>query len=42
MKQILDLHIHSKYSRVCSSAMTSVNISGDYRTKGIDIWPKKL
>jgi uncharacterized protein (TIGR00375 family) len=37
MKQILDLHIHSKYSRACSSALTLVNIDAACRTKGIDI-----
>jgi Uncharacterized conserved protein len=37
MKQILDLHIHSKYSRACSSALTLANIDAACRTKGIDI-----
>jgi uncharacterized protein (TIGR00375 family) len=37
MKQILDLHIHSKYSRACSSALTLPNIDAACRTKGIDI-----
>jgi DNA helicase II / ATP-dependent DNA helicase PcrA len=37
MKQILDLHIHSKYSRACSSALTLPNIEAACRVKGIDI-----
>jgi|WetSurMetagenome_2_1015567.scaffolds.fasta_scaffold04666_8 DNA helicase II / ATP-dependent DNA helicase PcrA len=37
MKQILDLHIHSKYSRACSSALTLSNIDAACRIKGIDI-----
>jgi len=37
MKQVLDLHIHSKYSRACSSALTLSNIDAACRTKGIDI-----
>jgi uncharacterized protein (TIGR00375 family) len=37
MKQILDLHIHSKYSRACSSALTLGNIDAACRIKGIDV-----
>jgi uncharacterized protein (TIGR00375 family) len=37
MRQILDLHIHSKYSRACSSALTLPNIDAACRIKGIDI-----
>lgn len=37
MKQVLDLHIHSKYSRACSSALTLANIDAACRTKGINI-----
>ena len=37
MKQILDLHIHSKYSRACSSQLTLSNIEAACRIKGIDI-----
>jgi DNA helicase II / ATP-dependent DNA helicase PcrA len=37
MKQILDLHIHSKYSRACSSQLTLANIDATCRIKGIDI-----
>jgi uncharacterized protein (TIGR00375 family) len=37
MKQILDLHIHSKYSRACSPQLTLANIDAACRTKGIDI-----
>lgn len=37
MKQILDLHIHSKYSRACSSALTLPNIDAACRIKGIDV-----
>ncbi len=37
MRQILDLHIHSKYSRACSSQLTLPNIAAACRTKGIDI-----
>ncbi len=37
MKQILDFHIHSKYSRACSSALTLGNIDAACRIKGIDI-----
>jgi len=37
MRQILDLHIHSKYSRACSSALTLANIDAACRIKGLDI-----
>ena len=37
MQQILDLHIHSKYSRACSGALTLENIDTTCRQKGIDI-----
>lgn len=37
MRQILDLHIHSKYSRACSPNLTLANIDAACRTKGIDI-----
>lgn len=37
MKQVLDLHIHSRYSRACSAALTLPNIDKACRTKGIDI-----
>lgn len=37
MKQILDLHIHSKYSRACSSALTLENLDKTCRIKGVDI-----
>ncbi|MDP2736362.1 MAG: endonuclease Q family protein [bacterium] len=37
MQQILDLHIHSKYSRSCSPALTLENIEAACRTKGVDI-----
>ncbi|MFH1232392.1 MAG: endonuclease Q family protein [Patescibacteria group bacterium] len=37
MQQILDLHIHSKYSRACSPLLTLENIDATCRTKGIDI-----
>lgn len=37
MKQILDLHIHSKYSRACSGQLTLGNIDKTCRIKGIDI-----
>jgi uncharacterized protein (TIGR00375 family) len=37
MRQILDLHIHSKYSRACSSALTLANLDATCRIKGIDI-----
>jgi len=37
MEQILDLHIHSRYSRACSPALTLPNIEAACRTKGVDI-----
>lgn len=37
MKQILDLHIHSKYSRACSKQLTLKNIHKACQIKGIDI-----
>ncbi|KKQ60436.1 MAG: UvrD/REP helicase [Parcubacteria group bacterium GW2011_GWE2_38_18] len=37
MRQILDLHIHSKYSRACSKELTLSNIDAACRIKGIDI-----
>ena len=37
MQQILDLHIHSKYSRACSRDLTLSNIDKTCRTKGVDI-----
>ncbi|MFA6171499.1 MAG: endonuclease Q family protein [Patescibacteria group bacterium] len=37
MRKILDLHIHSKYSRACSKNLTLENIGAACRTKGIDV-----
>jgi uncharacterized protein (TIGR00375 family) len=37
MRQLLDLHIHSKYSRACSSALTLANLDETCRIKGVDI-----
>jgi uncharacterized protein (TIGR00375 family) len=37
MKQILDLHIHSRYSRACSQKLTLKNIDHACRIKGVDI-----
>lgn len=37
MKQVLDLHIHSRFSRACSSALTIPNIAAAAARKGIDI-----
>ncbi len=37
MQHILDLHIHSKYSRACSPALTLENIDKTCRIKGVDI-----
>jgi len=37
MQQILDLHIHSRYSRACSPQLTLVNIEKACRIKGINI-----
>jgi len=37
MRQILDLHIHSRYSRACSPRLTLENIDKACRIKGVDI-----
>jgi len=37
MRQILDLHIHSRYSRACSPKLTLANIESACRMKGVDI-----
>jgi uncharacterized protein (TIGR00375 family) len=37
MQQILDLHIHSRYSRACSPSLTLENIDAACRTKGVNI-----
>ncbi|MFH0891378.1 MAG: endonuclease Q family protein [Candidatus Falkowbacteria bacterium] len=37
MRQIADLHIHSKYSRACSRDLTLANIDKTCRVKGVDI-----
>lgn len=37
MRQVLDLHIHSRYSRACSPQLTLANIEKNCRLKGIDI-----
>ena len=37
MLQIADLHIHSKYSRACSSNLTLENIAKTAKIKGVDI-----
>lgn len=37
MRQIADLHIHSKYSRACSRDLTLENIDKVCRAKGVDI-----
>jgi uncharacterized protein (TIGR00375 family) len=37
MRQILDLHIHSKYSRACSPRLNLTEIEAACRRKGIDI-----
>lgn len=37
MRQILDLHIHSRYSRACSPQLTIPNIEAACRLKGVDI-----
>ena len=37
MRQIADLHIHSKYSRACSPRLTLENIGKTCRIKGVDI-----
>lgn len=37
MRQILDLHIHSKYSRACSKSLDLQSIAQTCETRGIDI-----
>lgn len=37
MRQILDLHIHSRYSRACSRDLILANIDKTCRIKGVDI-----
>ena len=37
MRQILDLHIHSRFSRACSPQLLLANIDRVCRTKGVDI-----
>ena len=37
MQQILDLHIHSRYSRACSPQLTLENIDAACRTKGVNV-----
>lgn len=37
MQQILDLHIHSKYSRACSKELNLENIEKACKIKGVDI-----
>lgn len=37
MRQILDLHVHSKYSRACSQQLTLPNIDAACRIKGVDM-----
>lgn len=37
MKQVLDLHIHSRFSRACSKELTLPNIAAAAARKGIDI-----
>jgi len=37
MSYILDLHIHSRYSRACSPQLTLANIDAFCRSKGVDI-----
>lgn len=37
MKKVLDLHIHSKYSRACSKRLEPLNIAEFCRLKGVDI-----
>ncbi len=37
MQQVLDLHIHSRYSRACSPKLTLVNIDKYCRLKGVNI-----
>jgi len=37
MRQIADLHIHSRFSRACSGDLTLANLDRIGRTKGVDI-----
>lgn len=37
MRQVLDLHIHSRYSRACSPRLSLANIEAVCRIKGVDI-----
>jgi uncharacterized protein (TIGR00375 family) len=37
MQQIIDLHIHSRYSRACSKDLTLENLDKACRVKGVDI-----
>lgn len=37
MQQILDLHIHSRYSRACSPQLTLANIEAACRLKGVNV-----
>ena len=37
MRQVLDLHIHSRYSRACSPKLSLANIDAACRLKGVDI-----
>lgn len=37
MQQVLDLHIHSRYSRACSKDLTLENLDKACRVKGVDI-----
>lgn len=37
MEQVLDLHLHSRFSRACSASLTLPNIEQACRRKGIDI-----
>ncbi|MCX6798017.1 MAG: endonuclease Q family protein [Candidatus Falkowbacteria bacterium] len=37
MRQILDLHLHSRYSRACSPQLTLANLDRVGRAKGVDI-----
>ena len=37
MRQVLDLHIHSRYSRACSPQLTLANIEKTCRIKGVDV-----
>jgi uncharacterized protein (TIGR00375 family) len=37
MRKVLDLHIHSRYSRACSPSLTLPNIASTAQEKGVDI-----